>query len=210
VGFGQTIDLVGGRDWQLAIAAGAFSQFDMERATTDLLNTDYLVGLPFTFRHGATATRFRLYHQSSHLGDRTHAQRVTYSFEAVELLVSQDIGNWRMYGGGEYLFVHAPDDLRPGILHGGVDYRQHRALVRLGRLAVGRLVLGVDGKAIEDQSWQVGWSLVTGLELSDPLAAPGSGWRWSVLLKAYSGPSPYGQFYRDHVSSVGLGVGFTL
>jgi hypothetical protein len=26
----------------------------------------------------------------------------------------------------------------------------------------------------------------------------------------FLGPSPYGQFYRDHVSSVGLGVGFSL
>jgi hypothetical protein len=50
--------------------------------------------------------------------------------------------------------------------------------------------------------------LATGLELADPVAPPGSGWRWSVLLTAYTGPSPYGQFYRDHVSSVGLGVGF--
>jgi len=56
----------------------------------------------------------------------------------------------------------------------------------------------------------VGWSFVTGLELDDPAAALGSGWRWTVLLKAYTGPSPYGEFYRDRVSSVGLGVGFTL
>jgi hypothetical protein len=31
-----------------------------------------------------------------------------------------------------------------------------------------------------------------------------------VLLKAYNGPAPYGEFYRDGVSSVGLGVGFAL
>ena len=42
------------------------------------------------------------------------------------------------------------------------------------------------------------------------LFALGSGRRWSVLLKGYTGPAPYGEFYRDHVSSVGVGVGFTL
>ena len=212
VGFGQTIGLVGSRDWQLAIAAGVFSQFNMQSATTDLMNTDYLVGLPLTYRTGALATRFQLYHQSSHLGDEyivhAHAERVTFSFEAAELLVSDVVGNWRVYGGGEYLFTHAPDDLKPGIVHGGVDYRQREPLLRLGRLAVARAVAGLDGRCTEESGWQVGWSLATGLELADPNATPGSGWRWSVLLKAYAGPSPYGQFYRDHVSSVGVGIGF--
>src|SRR2546422_3614331 len=47
-----------------AIAAGVFSQFNMQSATNDLINTDYLVGLPLTYRHGSWSTRLRLYHQS--------------------------------------------------------------------------------------------------------------------------------------------------
>src|SRR5260370_35452871 len=139
----------------------------MRSATTDLMDTASLVGLPITSRKGALATRFQLYHQSSHLGDgyilHAHAQRVTYSFEAAELLVSQLLGNWRVYGGGEYLFTHAPDDLKPGIVHGGVDYRERQPLLHLGRLAAARLVAGLDGRGIEDSGWQVGWSLATGL-----------------------------------------------
>src|SRR6266702_32741 len=114
VGVGQTIGLVREPNWELAIAAGVFSQFNMQSATNDLINTDYLVGLPFTYRHGSWATRFRLYHQSSHLGDEyllhTNAQRVDLTFEAAELLVSKEIAQWRVYGGGEYLFAHS----RPG------------------------------------------------------------------------------------------------
>ena len=186
----------------------------MQSATNDLINTDYLVGLPVTYRHGSWTTRFRLYHQSSHLGDEyllhTHAQRVDLTFEAAELLVSKAIANWRVYGGGEYLFAHSPADLAPGVLHGGLEYRQPDPAVRLGRFAVGRLVAGLDGRSVQDRGWQVGWSGVTGLELADPAAAPGSGWRWRVLLRAYTGPSPYGEFYRDPVSYVGLGIGFAL
>ena len=214
VGFGQTISLVRESDWELAIAAGVFSQFNMQSATNDLINTDYLVGLPLTYRHGSWATRFRLYHQSSHLGDEyllhTNAQRVDLTFEAAELLVSKAIANWRVYGGGEYLFAHSPADLAPGVLHGGLEYRQPEALVHFGRFATGRLVAGLDARSVQDRQWQVGWSLVTGLELADPAAAAGSGWRWRVLLKAYTGPSPYGEFYRDPVSSLGLGIGFAL
>jgi hypothetical protein len=214
VGFGQTIGLVRGRDWQLAIAAGAFSEFNMRSSTTDLLNTDYVVGLPLMYRHGALAARLRVFHQSSHLGDEymahTHAQRVDLTFQAVELLVATEASHGRAYGGAEYVFAHSPADLKTATLHAGLEYRQPRAALRFGRRAVGRLVAGLDAKSGQDRQWQVGWSLVTGLELGDPLAKAGSGWRWSVLLKAYTGPAPYGEFYRDHVSSFGMGVGLTL
>jgi hypothetical protein len=214
VGLGQTIGLVRGEHWQVAVAAGVFSEFNMRSSTTDLLNTDYLIGLPVSYRRGSFATRLRVFHESSHLGDEylvhTNAKRVDLTFQAVELLVAEEASRWRVYGGGAYVFAHSPADLKPGVVHGGLEYHQPRALLRLGRFATGRLVAGVDAKAMQEHKWQVGWSVVTGLELGDPLVALGSGPRWSVLLKAYTGPAPYGEFYRDHVSSVGLGVGFTL
>ena len=95
-------------------------------------------------------------------------------------------------------------------MHGGLQYRTPQPLVRLGHVAAGRLVAALDGKSVQDRAWRVGWSFVTGLELADPSAAAESSWRWSLLLTAYTGPSPYGQFYQDHVASVGLGVGLTL
>jgi Protein of unknown function (DUF1207) len=214
VGFGQTIGIVHGPDWQVAITAGVFSQFNMGSSTTDLLNTDYVVGIPVTYRHGTLATRIRVFHQSSHLGDEymvhTHTQRVDLTFQAVDLVVAHQASTWRAYGGGGYVFAHSPADLKPGVLHGGFEYRHPRPLLRLGGVATGRLVAGLDAKSMQDCQWQVGWSVVTGLELGDPLAVPGSGSRWSVLFKVYTGPAPYGEFYRDHVASVGLGVGFTL
>src|SRR5207302_1845204 len=137
VGFGQTIGLLRGRDWQLGIAAGVFSEFNMESSTTDLLNTDYLVGLPLTYRHGSLATRLRLYHQSSHLGDEymvhTNARRIDLTFQAVELLVASETARWRVYGGGDHVLAHRPADLKPGVLHGGLEFRQPGSLLRLGR-----------------------------------------------------------------------------
>jgi hypothetical protein len=214
VGLGQTIGLVRARDWQLGIAAGVFSEFNMRSSTTDLMNTDYIVGLPLTYRRGRWATRLRIYHQSSHLGDEymlhTNAQRVDLTFEAAELLIASEGSRWRVYGGGDYAFVHKPTDLKPGVLHGGLEYRQPRPLVRLGGITTGRLVVGLDAKSIEDREWQVAWSMVTGLEFGAWPQAAESDWRWSVLLKAYSGPAPYGEFYRDRLTSFGVGIGFTL
>src|SRR2546426_4381726 len=132
VGFGQTIGLVRESDWELAIAAGVFSQFNMQSATNDLINTDYLVGLPLTYRHGSWATRFRLYHQSSHLGDEyllhTNAQRVDLTFEAAELLVSKEVAQWRGEGGGGDLFAPPPPALAPRRLPRGPEDPPTQAL----------------------------------------------------------------------------------
>src|SRR6184192_4157866 len=201
VGFGQTIAVMSARAWQVAIAAAVFSQFNLARPTADLMNTDYRVGLPVTYRRDGLTTRMQLYHQSSHLGDEymvhANAQRVDLTFEAAELLVSQRLAAWRVYGGGEYVFTHSPADLKPGVLHGGLEYRQTGVLLHLGRLAAGRVVAALDAKSFQDRGWDVGWSGVTGLELGDALAGPDGGWRWSVLVRAYTGPAPYGEFFRD-------------
>src|SRR5256885_6801885 len=151
VGFGETIGILRTRDWQLSIAAGVFSQFDLSSSTADLMNTDYLIGLPLAYRRGATALRLRLYHQSSHLGDEymihAQAQRVDLSFEAAELLVARELAAWRVYGGGEYLFTHSPADLKPGVLHAGSEYRQRGSLVKLRRVPPGPGPGGVGGPA---------------------------------------------------------------
>src|SRR3989441_3939311 len=177
VGFGQTIGLVRGRDWQVAIAAGVFSEFNMQSSTTDLLNTDYLVGLPITYRRGSFATRFRVYHQSSHLGDEylvhNHAQRVDLTFQAAELLVANEASRWRVYGRGGHHFAHSPADLKPGVVHGGLEYRQPRALLRLGRLATGRLVAGVDAQESGGHQWQGGGGAGAGAATGEPGGAPG-------------------------------------
>jgi hypothetical protein len=214
VGLGQTIDLLRAGRWQLAVAAGVFSQFDMRSAKNDLMNTDYVVGLPVAYRRGAFAARIRLYHQSSHLGDEFllahHLQRVDLTYEAAELVLARASAHWRVYGGGEYLFVRSPPDLRPGVLHGGLEYRGRAAVLRLGRVAAGRVVAALDAKAVEDQAWRLGWSAVAGLEFADPAAAPGAGHRWRLFVQGYAGPAPFGEFYRERLSSIGVGVGVTL
>src|SRR3989440_4006690 len=171
VGFGQTFGLVNGRTWQVAVAAAVFSQFNLARPTADLMNTDYRIGLPVTYRRAGLTTRMQLYHQSSHLGDEymvhANAQRVDLTFEAAELLVSQQLAAWRVYAGGEFVFTHSPADLKPGVLHAGVEYRQRGMLVRFGRLASGRVVAALDAKSFQDRRWDVGWSAITRLELGD-------------------------------------------
>ncbi|MEO8196825.1 MAG: DUF1207 domain-containing protein, partial [Thermoanaerobaculia bacterium] len=220
IGFGERWGIVRGqgtRDgdgWQIGLSGGVFAQFNLDTASKDLVNADYLIGVPFTWRHGPWTGRLNLYHQSSHLGDEfllhTQAERVNLSFEAVEALVARDLGSWRIYGGGDYLIDPEPADLASGILHAGAEYRHPRRTVSVGRIGRARWVGAADLKSLEEHDWTVAWSLRAGLEFS-PVGAPaGTRRSWSLLVEAYEGPAPWGQFYQDDVSYLGFGFHLSL
>jgi len=216
VGLGEDIGLIRGprRAWEVSVAAGVFSQFNMGTRSNDLINTDFVIGFPLTYRRGAVSARARIYHQSSHLGDEfilnQNPTRVNLSFEAAELLVAHDLGSFRVYGGGEYVLRHEPADLRPGLLHAGLEYRHAKGVMRIGGLGDGRIVAALDAKSSEERKWRVGWSARAGIEVR--LAADGLGAArgLSLQLQAYTGPAPYGQFYQENVQSVGIGVHLAL
>jgi hypothetical protein len=94
-GLGQTMGLVRSRTgrWQLAVAAGLFSQFDLASTTTHLMNTDYIIGVPVSYRRGTQSARIRVYHQSSHLGE--------------EFLDGGAVRGWQVVGGPR----HRPQSL---------------------------------------------------------------------------------------------------
>ena len=199
---------------QMGLTGAVFAQFDMGTSSVDLLNADYVVALPLTFRRNGFSTRLRVYHQSSHLGDEfllreEPPERENLSFESADLLLSQDIGAFRGYAGGEYFFRREPNSLPKKLLHGGVELRP-RASAGLGTLARIRVIAAADVKAVSDSSWRVGVNLRAGIEVGRPSGPELLGRRWSLLFEHYSGPSPYGQFHRSDIRLSGLGIHFSL
>jgi hypothetical protein len=206
-----------GDGFQISLAGSVFAQFDLDSSSYDLVNADYIIGLPMTFRRQAFSMRFRLYHQSSHLGDEFLLRennpkfvRENISFEAAEMILSLDGGPFRIYGGGEYLLRRDPKDLERYVAHGGVELRPARRLVRFGTVAGVRFVAGGDVKASEEQDWKPAVSIRTGFEFDRPRDTDPPGRRWGLLFEAYTGPSPYGQFFRNQVRYLGAGIHFTL
>ena len=55
--------------WQLSISGAVFAQFNLDASSMDLINADYIIGFPLSYRNGSWSARARLFHQSSHLGD---------------------------------------------------------------------------------------------------------------------------------------------
>ncbi len=192
---------------QLGVEAAVFAQFDLSSPSDDLLNADYLVGFPLTYRWAGFSARARVYHQSSHLGDEfllrpeNTIQRQNLSFESAELIVSQEAGILRLYAGGEYLFDRNPETLDPKVVHGGVELRggEARGL---------RLVAALDVKSTEQQNWKPAWSVRAGFEFAWSRSPEHPLRVWSVLAEYYDGPSPYGQFFLDSTRYVGAGFHF--
>lgn len=220
VAFGTTVGFVRWRGpgptdgIQVGLSGGVFAQFDMTKKSHDLINADYIVGFPLTYRRGPYSARFRFYHQSSHLGDEfvesNEVERRNLSFEAFELLVARDFGPFRGYGGGEYRFNRTPhDDLKHGLLHGGVEFRYPQPLMRIARVGALRPVAAIDAKSFEQRDWGVGWSGRAGVEVG-PVEDRVGARTVSLLLEIYDGPNPYGQFYFETTSFIGFGAHFTL
>ncbi|MGZ8455149.1 MAG: DUF1207 domain-containing protein, partial [Gemmatirosa sp.] len=202
---------------QVSLAGSVFAQFDLGAPSFDLVNADYIIGLPVTVRRGGFSARVRVYHQSSHLGDEfllrgdstRPVERENLSFESVEALLSQDFGPLRVYGGGEWLFNRSPDGLERSIAHGGLELRTPRSQ-RFGNVGRARFVAAVDLKSVAEQDWRTAVSARTGIEVGRAREDGDRGRRWSLLFEYYDGPSPYGQFYARDVRLTGLGLHFVL
>jgi hypothetical protein len=203
-----------GNGLQLGVAGSVFAQFDLGSPSYDLLNADYLLALPLTFRAGPVSGRLRVYHQSSHLGDEfllrpNPPKRENLSFESAEGLLSIDMSALRIYGGGERFVRRDPVDLPDLLWHGGAELRP-RATLSFGALATVRLVAATDVKIVNDTATRTGVSVRAGFEFARPREGEVESRRWSLLAEYYNGPSPYGQFHRQQVRLTGLGLHFTL
>jgi hypothetical protein len=214
VGLGDSFGLMrwggprAGEGVQLDVVGAIFAQFDLDSVSNDLINADYIIGLPLTVRRHGFSIRARVYHQSSHLGDEyllrgTDIQRENLSFESLELLASQEIGPLRIYGGGERIFRRDPDNVAPKLFHGGAELRS-------GRAGVVQLVGGVDVKSTEQHNWSQAVSGRAGVELARPERGGHPLRLVTILLETYNGPSPYGQFFQEDISYVGVGIHFSL
>jgi len=213
VGFGENFGIVRrpgsaeGNGWQLGVSGAVFAIFNLDSASFDLLNADYVVGFPFSVRRGDFSARARLFHQSSHLGDEfllnpnsyPPVERINLSFETLELLASWEHRGFRAYGGGSRI-LHSETPLGRDRLQGGMDFRGAPLSWKTARL-----VAGLDIEAWDETDWNADVSFKTGLMLRSPY---GDARSIQFLLEYYSGRAPHGQFYTLDVHYFGAGIAY--
>ncbi|BAU47354.1 hypothetical protein SVA_0775 [Sulfurifustis variabilis] len=211
VGYGESFGLWrapgdrAGDGWQLSFVGGLFAQFNLSAPSSDLVNADYNIGFRLSQRTGRFSTRWRLYHQSSHLGDefllsQPDIERMNLSIEVVDVTFSYERSRWRAYGGVGYMIGRDPSDLEPGMAQAGAEYRSTRVH------HIGRFLAGLDVRILEEEDWETGVSLKAGFELGPP--DPGRR-NVRLMLEAYDGFAPFGQFFRtDDIRYYGAGIYF--
>jgi hypothetical protein len=209
VSFGESFGLFQGDGpfegrWELGFQAAVFAIFDLDAESKDLINADYFVGVPISYRVDGFSAMARLYHQSSHLGDefllRNRVDRVNLSYEAADLKLSFDLpAGFRIYGGGQYLLTREPDELDPWSGQAGLEFVATEAWWN-GAL---RPIAGVDLQSREESGWGLDVSLRGGVQLENPTLQTRS---IQLLVEYYHGSSPNGQFYDRDIEYLGLGA----
>ena len=192
---------------EIGIQAGLFGIMDIGRSPTALLNADYMVGVPVAYRSGAWSNITRFYHVSSHLGDEfmltpegKKTKRINLSYETLDNITSHDFTNgMRLYGGGGYIVHREPNSLKPIRLQAGLEYRHPTSFWR-NQL---RPLAGLDVKANQESRWSPDLSLKAGVQLQNSHLTDRE---LLLLLEWYKGHSPDGQFYKNRVQYVGLGI----
>lgn len=212
VGFGETFGLWTRREEhgcngiQISVFGAVFSQFNLNARSKDLINSDFQLGFPVTWREGPFSVRARLYHQSSHLGDEfllnnPQVPRVNYSFEEADAVGSLEYRWVRIYGGGGYI-LHREPEIKRGKAQWGVELRGSRGLEFISGNPI--LVGGADFKSFEELGWNVNGNIAGGLEWYSPQATR----RIRVLINYYRGFNPYGQFFSQKIETIGVGLYF--
>ena len=211
VGFGTNFGVIRwpgeapGEGWQTGVFGVVFSQFNLSASSDDLINSDFVIGVPLAFKRGALSGRLRLWHQSSHLGDELILHggappRVDRSMEVLDGVLALGRGAWRGYGGGYRVVSRNAQQIGRGGLHAGFDYAGASPV-----LAGGRLVGGVDVKWFEETDWDAGVSAKIGLEFGPAHPARRG---LTAFLETYDGPAPFGQFTSRKVRYAGVALQF--
>jgi hypothetical protein len=186
---------------QIGIQGAVFALFNLDAPSSDLVNADYFIGFPLSYRKGPWSATLKFYHQSSHLGDEfllgsPGIDRVNLSYEDLLFLASYEWNHWRVYGGGGYL-LRAEPSLDPWHAQLGVEYLRARFWGELD------FVAAADRKSADELNWALSRSYQVGLEFGSRTPR-----RLRLMLEYYDGHSPNGQFYREKLQYTGLGLYF--
>jgi hypothetical protein len=214
VGFGDSFGLVrwpgwGEEDaWQLSLSGVILAQFNMDANSNDLINADYIIGFPLSYRNGPWSARARLFHQSSHLGDEfllspqppelDMVRRVNLSFEAIELLAAWEWEELHLTAGPSYI-IHSSTDIDRNIFQAGIDYQSRKPVFK----PTMRLFASVLYHTWEETDWNADVNVKAGVNIRSPYAGKRG---IQIFGEYYKGNLPFGQFYELRAEYYGAGI----
>ncbi len=206
-------------DLQIGIEAAIWSVFNMDppkpriNSGTELVNTDYYVGIPLSYAVNKWAFRLRGYHISSHLGDEFLVNHPGYhrknpSYEAIDFFSSfQASDAIRLYFGAGVIAHSDPSfPMKNAYFEYGGEARFSGTRMYYHRL-YGTWVVGVYFRNWQFLHWDIDGTYCAGYEWSK---LQGIGRKIRILASFHHGFSLEGQFMkkRTEYGTIGLAYGF--
>ncbi|MGC2595392.1 MAG: DUF1207 domain-containing protein [Rhabdochlamydiaceae bacterium] len=209
-------------DLQIGIEAGIWSVFNYKNIphrkkheTCELVNTDFLVGIPLTYASDRWSFRLRIYHISSHLGDEylcnhrgSCRKRKNPSMEAVDFFSSYQFSrHFRAYF-GPGVVVHSDKSfkIKPLYVEYGAELRILGTRFYYHRI-YGTPFLAIHFENWQQRHWDVDLTVKLGYEISK---LQGVGRKMRVYVDYHNGFSYEGQFFnkRTQYGEFGFSWGF--
>ncbi len=209
-------------DMQIGIEAGIWSVFNYsniphrpKHESCELVNTDFLVGIPVTYAFDRWSFRFRIYHISSHLGDEFLCNHRKYikkrknpSMEAIDFFTSyQFSSHLRGYFGPGVVFHSDPSfKIKPLYVEYGLELRLLGSKLYYHRL-YGTPFFAVHLENWQQRHWDLDMTYKLGYEISK---LQGIGRKMRIYIDYHHGFSYEGQFFneRTQYGELGFSWGF--
>ena len=209
-------------DLQIGVEAGIWAVFNYsniphkkKHETCELVNTDFLVGIPLTYAFDKWSFRFRIYHISSHLGDEflcnetKHVdRRKNPSMEAIDLFTSYQFSrHLRGYFGPGVVFHSDPSfPIKPLYVEYGAELRILGSKLYYHRL-YGTPFFAIHLENWQQRHWDLDMTFKLGYEFSK---LQGVGRKMRLYVDYHHGFSYEGQFFnkRTQYGEVGISWGF--
>lgn len=209
-------------DLQIGIEAGIWSVFNYtniphrpRHESCELVNTDFLVGIPLTYAFDQWSFRLRVYHISSHLGDEFLCNRKNYckkrknpSMEAIDFFSSYQFSSGlRGYFGPGVVFHSDPSfRIKPLYVQYGVELRILGSKFNYHRL-YGTPFFAIHLENWQQRRWDLDMTVKLGYEISK---LQGVGRKMRVYVDYHHGFSYEGQFFnkRTEYGEFGFSWGF--
>ena len=205
-----------GAAMQLEITAGVWSVFHMfvhhGNEWSELVNTSFLIGFPVTLAFDNWAFRFRIYHQSCHLGDEfmkyhPNVKRVNPSIEAIDIFANYQVTDGLRFYFGPGVVINSDESfpIKPMYFEFGSELRA------LGRRSFYHQLYGTGFLALNVRLWQemnyrMDFTGMLGYEWSK---LQGIGRKFRFFIGYHNGYSE-GQFFKETSDyfMFGLSYGF--
>ena len=202
-------------DLEWGIEAGIFAVFDLDNPQSCHTNTDFYVAALVNYALDRTSFRFRLWHQSSHLGDEyllclpnPHQYRKNLSDEGVDLFVSYQLCRpIRVYAGiGDIFDRDKSFPEKPIYVEFGSEIRVFGERDCFNKLYV-QPFFAMHFRCWQEHNWSLDQTYCLGVEWSK---IQGVGRKFRIFGEYHDGFSKEGQFLRcrTHYAAIRLEYGF--